>query len=101
MYIFPGIGMGCALAKPTYIPDSVIVTASARLYDLLTPEMLAAGALYPSITEIREISSHIATAVIMESQRLGLTTVELPMEYDALLAVVKESMWQAEYPNKQ
>ncbi|CUG78626.1 malic enzyme, putative [Bodo saltans] len=101
MYIFPGIGMGCALAKPTYIPDSVIVTASARLYDLLTPEMLAAGALYPSITEIREISSHIATAVIMESQRLGLTTVELPKEYDALLAVVKESMWQAEYPNKQ
>lgn len=98
MYVFPGVGLGCAICKPTTIPNSILVSAAEKLYNLVTEEHIAAGMLYPPLAEIRTISAHIATAVIQEAQRLQLTTVDLPQgDYDGLLTLVQAAMWEPVY----
>ena len=101
LYVFPGIGLGCAIAQPAYIPDDLLVAASARLNVLTSPEQLEAEQLYPPLDDIHNISAEIATEVIMESQRLGIdTNKDLPRERDAIFAVVKRSQWVPQYPSE-
>ncbi|KPA79100.1 putative mitochondrial malic enzyme [Leptomonas pyrrhocoris] len=99
LYVFPGIGLGCAIAQPTYIPDDLLVAASACLNALTTPEQMEADQLYPPLDDIHNISAHIATEVILESQRLGIATnTDLPREKAELLKLVKKSQWVPHYP---
>ncbi|KAK7194189.1 malic enzyme [Novymonas esmeraldas] len=101
LYVFPGVGLGCALAQPSYIPDELLVAASACLNQQTTPEQLAAEQLYPPLDDIHNISAHIATEVIMESQRLGIDgNKELPRDKDAILALVKAAQWVPHYPEE-
>ncbi|XQJ27303.1 malic enzyme, putative [Leishmania guyanensis] len=99
LYVFPGVGLGCALVQPSYIPDDLLVAASACLNLLTTPEQMEAEQLYPPLDDIHNISAHIATEVIMEAQRLGIDgNKNLPREKEAILAVVKASQWVPHYP---
>lgn len=99
MYVFPGIGLGCAMAQPHHIPQSVFVAASKCLMDLVTEDMLnVEKILYPPLPEIRMVSQHIATAVIEELRRNNLVgTKGLPEDHSALLKLVRESQWQPVY----
>jgi malate dehydrogenase (oxaloacetate-decarboxylating) len=101
LYVFPGVGLGCAIAQPTYIPDDILVAASARLNALATPEQLEADQLYPPLDDIHNISAHIATEVILESQRLGIdTNKDLPREKAAIFDLVKKLQWVPHYPKE-
>ncbi|KPI86428.1 malic enzyme [Leptomonas seymouri] len=99
LYVFPGIGLGCAIAQPTHIPDDVLVAASACLNALTTPEQMEADQLYPPLDDIHNISAHIAVEVIIETQRLGIdTNKSLPREKAAIFELVKKSQWVPHYP---
>ncbi|RNF03722.1 malic enzyme [Trypanosoma conorhini] len=99
LYVFPGIGLGCALAQPAHIPSELLLAASKSLNLLTSEENLRAGRLYPPLDDIHDISAHIATDVVLEAQRLELATNHsLPRTRDELLAYVKKSMWNPVYP---
>ncbi|KAI8377631.1 uncharacterized protein BYT42DRAFT_614297 [Radiomyces spectabilis] len=69
MYIFPGVGLGATLARPSYISDRMMFVAAKALADSLTPEELAQGWLYPSLQRIRTVSAEVAAAVCEEACR--------------------------------
>ncbi|KAH9597300.1 Malic enzyme [Trypanosoma melophagium] len=99
LYVFPGIGLGCALAQPTHIPDELLVTASQCLNGLVAEADLKAGQLYPPLEDIHNISANIATDVILEAQRLKIDCNKtLPRTRNELLAFVQKSMWKPVYP---
>ncbi|EPY18987.1 malate dehydrogenase (oxaloacetate-decarboxylating) [Strigomonas culicis] len=99
LYVFPGVGLGCAICQPTYIPDDLLIAASASLNALSTEAQLAAGELYPPLDDIHNISANIAVDVILDAQRLGIdTNKDLPREREALLALVKSRQWIPHYP---
>ncbi|RNE97086.1 malic enzyme [Trypanosoma rangeli] len=99
LYVFPGIGLGCALAQPTHIPDELLLASSKTLNLLTTEENLREGRLYPPLNDIHNISAQIATAVVLEAQRLKIAANHnLPHSHDELLAYVKKSMWNPVYP---
>ncbi|CCW62514.1 unnamed protein product [Phytomonas sp. EM1] len=97
LYVFPGIGLGCCIAAPSHIPQGTLVAAASALSDLVTPEELEKGLLYPSIDEVREVSAHVAVACIQHLQSVGLAKAGLPTEKDALLKHVLDAMWVPEY----
>ncbi|KPA79101.1 putative mitochondrial malic enzyme [Leptomonas pyrrhocoris] len=97
LYIFPGVGMGCCIAEPPYIPQEVLVAAAACLSNLASPEDLAAGQLYPPIDHVRHVSAEIAVACIQKLQNLGLAKKDLPTNRPDLVKLVKNSMWRPEY----
>lgn len=95
MYIFPGLGLGSVLAQPSSISDGMIYSASKALADSLTSAELAQGWLYPSLVRIREVSAIVATAVIEQSFKEGLSNnAELKaLSHDELIRFVESSMW--------
>lgn len=95
MYIFPGLGLGAVLAKPSSISDEMIFSASKALADSLTEEETAQGWLYPSLVRIREVSIIVAAAVIEEAVKEGLSSnSEIQnLSHDELITYVSARMW--------
>ena len=72
-YVFPGIGLGTIVSNATTIPDELFLIASKTLANLVSEQNLKDGALYPRLTEIRNISLNIATAVAEKVYELGIS----------------------------
>ena len=99
MYIFPGIGLGCVIAQPTRITDSVMVRAASSLADMMTEsDIQRSGMLYPPLTMIRKISAHVAAGVIAQCQLEGLGGEKLPKTIPELMKLCEACMWQPVYP---
>ena len=86
VYIFPGVGFGALACGAREITDAMFLAAARRLAQLVTPEDLAMGRIYPSLTRIREVSLELAAAVVAEARRAGLDTIKLPDDPRAELA---------------
>ncbi|KAH8606211.1 Malic enzyme N terminal domain [Trypanosoma vivax] len=98
LYVFPGIGLGCALAQPPYIPHEALAAAAAALSQMVDREVVVSESkLYPPIESAREVSKNVAVAVIEELQQLGLAKEDLPCGREALIDFVQGKMWQPEY----
>ncbi|KAI8339092.1 hypothetical protein BC941DRAFT_394514 [Chlamydoabsidia padenii] len=98
MYIFPGLGLGAVLAKPSYISDRMIYAAAKALADSLLSEEVAQGWLYPSLHRIRQVSAIVAAAVCREALNEELARsphlLALTSEPDAkILDLVVQQMW--------
>ena len=95
MYIFPGLGLGAIPSRASKVTDSMVEASSLGLADALTADERAADLLYPRVDRIREISGHIALAVIRAAQKAGVDrSPDLRTKSDAeLLAFVQERMW--------
>jgi malate dehydrogenase (oxaloacetate-decarboxylating)(NADP+) len=95
MYIFPGLGLGAILARARNVTDSMVEASALGLADALTPDERADDLIYPRLERIRDISAHIACAVIRAAQKAGVDqSPELRSMSDAELnAHVKGKMW--------
>ncbi|KAI7826754.1 hypothetical protein BX661DRAFT_193994 [Kickxella alabastrina] len=72
MYVFPPIGLGAKLARPTSITDTMVFAVSKALSNTLSDDEIARGELYPRIERIRETSAQVAAAFIHQAVREGL-----------------------------
>ena len=75
-YVFPGIGLGSIVSNATTIPDDLFLTAARTLANLVSEQNLQDGSLYPRLTEIRNVSLNIATAVADKVYELGISQNE-------------------------
>lgn len=94
-YVFPGIGFGCIFVRAKTIPNQIFLTAAKTLANLVSESDLANGSLYPPLSQVRELSAHIAVAVADYCFKNGLTQVERPADLDK---AVREAMWQPTDP---
>ena len=72
--------MGTILAGAPTISDGMLQAAAEALPDMLTPEDLARGVIYPRVDQIRHISAHIAVAVMRQARREGLANDEVTLQ---------------------
>ncbi|CEM35928.1 unnamed protein product [Vitrella brassicaformis CCMP3155] len=77
LYVFPGVGLGAISAKLRTIPDSVFALAARTLASMVTDDELAHGTVYPSLTGIRNISMHIAAAIVQQGVDTGASRVRV------------------------
>ncbi len=94
-YVFPGIGFGCIFVRAKTIPNQIFLTAAKTLANLVSESDLANGSLYPPLSQVRELSAHIAVAVADYCFKNGLAQVERPVDLDK---AVREAMWQPTDP---
>ena len=93
-YIFPGVGLGAIVSEARILPESAFLVAARRLADMATPEMLARGALFPPISDLRVVAREIAIAVVLHLGQLGVGRRFPP---DAIPAAVSAAMWRPAY----
>jgi malic enzyme len=72
VFIFPGMGLGAIVAEAREITDEMFLLAAETLAAMVSEERLAEGALYPSVSELREVSRQIAAKVVCQSRDCGV-----------------------------
>jgi malate dehydrogenase (oxaloacetate-decarboxylating) len=95
VYIFPGVGLGAIVSSATKVNDAMFAAAAESLADQLSDDDLAAGALYPPITDLRPISRVIAAAVARAARDTGVGADMTDAEIEAAL---DRQIWDLEYP---
>lgn len=80
-YIFPGLGLGALLSGATRINDEMLISAADCLAGCVAQERIDAGCLYPPLSEIREVSAHIAVAVAKTAEQSGLLPTPLRADF--------------------
>ncbi|KAI9648183.1 NAD-dependent malic enzyme, mitochondrial [Ciborinia camelliae] len=95
---FPGIGLGCVLSRTKLLSDTMLVSAvkalAAQSPALKNPDR----GLLPDVVNVREISVHIAKAVIQTSVEQGLAQeIDIPMDDGDLEEWIREQMWDPVY----
>jgi malate dehydrogenase (oxaloacetate-decarboxylating)(NADP+) len=95
VYIFPGVGLGALVVEATEVSERMFLVAANTLADMVTPEDLEIGRIYPSLTRIREVSVRIATEVAKEAIHSGLARVALAD--DEVENQVRDSLFHPAY----
>ena len=93
-YVYPGIGLGAIVARAARISDGMFLEA-ARVIATMSPAKHDPQAnLLPPLTDIRELSFHVAVAVAKRAQADGLAE---PTSDEELTSAVREKMWEPVY----
>jgi malate dehydrogenase (oxaloacetate-decarboxylating)(NADP+) len=95
-YIFPGLGLGAILCRARRITDSMFLAAADALAETVDQQSLDAGALFPPLASIREVSARIACAVILAAQAEKTAARNLGPDP---MAEVRAAMYQPRYPD--
>ncbi len=93
-YIFPGVGLGAIATKARHITDEMFMAAVRALCAQVTPQDLAQGSLFPPLSQVRDVSAHIAAAVAAVVFDQGLAGVPRPAD---LLTHVRQQMYEPSY----
>ena len=94
VFIFPGLGLGAIVAEAREITDEMFLLAAETLAGMVSEERLAAGALYPAISELREVSRQIAVKVVCQSRDCGVGRLYRDGE---ILEAVDSAIWFPAY----
>jgi malic enzyme len=95
VFIFPGVGVGMMLSEAREVTDGMFAAAARQLAAEVSAEDLEAGSLFPAPGRIREVTAHVAEAVIREAMASGFANRTLD---EARLAdLVAAAMWDPVY----
>jgi malate dehydrogenase (oxaloacetate-decarboxylating)(NADP+) len=83
IYIFPGVGMGVLASQAREVTDAMFLAAARTLAGMVSGDDLAMGRVYPSLTQIRDVSRRIATAVATVAHDCRLAGVPRPADISA------------------
>ncbi|KAG9397019.1 Malic enzyme cytosolic [Carpediemonas membranifera] len=94
MYVFPGIGHGAMLAQAKIITEEMISAAATACAKYVPDEEVVKGVLLPRLTDIRDISAHVAAAVMEVAFEQGHAMVERPAD---LVQYARDHQWKVQY----
>jgi malic enzyme len=94
VFIFPGMGLGAIVAEAREITDEMFLLAARTLAEMVTPERLAVGALYPAVSDLRRVSREIAARVVCQSRDCGVGRL---YRDDEVFDAVDSAMWYPDY----
>jgi malic enzyme len=94
VFVFPGLGLGAIAADTRTVTDRMFLAAARTLAAAVSPDRLAAGALYPPVTALRAVSRSIARVVAAEAVAAGLAGVPPGSDLDA---AIDAAMWWPDY----
>ena len=95
---FPGIGLGSVLSRSKLLSDKMLV-AAVKAIAAQSPALKGPNkVLVPDIIDVREISVHVAKAVIQQAVEEGLATEQgIPEKNEDLEEWIRDQMWERRY----
>jgi malic enzyme len=92
--VFPGIGLGATVVKARWLPDEVFSAAATALAEYTSAHTWPGDPIYPPLTNLRDVSRRVATAVGIELVRVGAAPA---LSSDEIAHRVQEGMWTPQY----
>jgi malate dehydrogenase (oxaloacetate-decarboxylating)(NADP+) len=93
-YIFPGVGLGVVVSGARQVTDEMFEAAAKTLAAQVTPDDLAQGRIFPTLSRIREVSLAIGVAVAEIAYRDGLATGTEPADLEQ---AIRDFMYEPAY----
>lgn len=93
-YIFPGVGLGIVAGNARRVSDLMMMAAAIALSELAPAVETGEGRLLPELSTIRDVSQHIAKAVIQQGIRDGHID---KMSEKEIETAVHKTMWVPQY----
>jgi malic enzyme len=94
VFIFPGLGLGAIVAEARQVTKEMVIVAARTLSEATSSARIAAGALYPPVTDLRIVSRAVALAVAAEAVRSGVADLRADANLEA---EVDAAMWWPAY----
>jgi malate dehydrogenase (oxaloacetate-decarboxylating)(NADP+) len=73
----------------------MFLVAAHTLAEMVTPDRLAAGSIYPPVSDLREVTRAIAIRVVCQARDCG---VGRGIHDEQIERVVDQAMWYPTYP---
>jgi malate dehydrogenase (oxaloacetate-decarboxylating) len=93
-YIFPGVGLAVVAGQATRVSDKMMMAAAIALSELAPAIKTGTGRLLPELATIRDVSKHIAQAVITQGIKEGHIKA---MNSSEIEQAIKQTMWTPQY----
>ncbi len=93
-YVFPGLGLGAIASRAHTISDDMLLVAARILAATVGTDDLAAGAIYPPLARIRQVSLAIAVAVAEKAWEEGVAQEQRPEDVECM---IRELMYEPGY----
>ena len=93
VYIFPGMSFGAFQCAASTIPDRLFLVAAGAVANSLSEEDVALNRVIPHRDRLREVNLNVATAVVMEAQRLNLAGKSMGETEEHVKAALSDAMW--------
>ena len=107
IYVFPGLALGSYLSEGGVVTDGMVIAATEALPEMLKPEDAAVGRCYPNLDRIRDVSCHVACAVIKQAHADGNVVNSLLLRAihksaqvgndEAITTYIRSHMWEPTY----
>jgi malic enzyme len=93
VYIFPGVSFGVICCQASNIPERFFMVAAEAVANSLDEADLKSDRVVPHPDRIREVGLNVATAVVMEAQKLGLASRRFPSRRWEVRDALMKMMW--------
>ncbi len=93
VYIFPGLSLGACRCAARNIPDRLFLVAAEAVANSLDEEDISVRRVLPHLNRLREVSLNVATAVVMEAQRLDIAGVTLGENEAQVKDALFKTLW--------
>jgi malate dehydrogenase (oxaloacetate-decarboxylating)(NADP+) len=93
VYIFPGMSFGAVQCKAKTIPDRLFMVAAEAVANSLDYADLKADRVVPNPSRIRDVSLNVATAVVLEAQKLGIAGKIVGSDKLEVKEALSNAMW--------
>jgi malate dehydrogenase (oxaloacetate-decarboxylating)(NADP+) len=98
VYIFPGMSMGAVCCHAKTIPERLFMVAAEAVANSLDAQDLKEDRTVPHPDKIRSVGLNVATAVVLEAQKMGLADKTLGKDAADVKAAIQEQMWSPTLP---
>jgi malate dehydrogenase (oxaloacetate-decarboxylating)(NADP+) len=95
LYIFPAVGMAIYATNAKRVTDEMFIESAHAVADLVTPEQLKLGMLFPPQSNILETEIKTAARVAKMVFDSNLACVERPTDYEAF---IRQHTYNPAYP---
>jgi malate dehydrogenase (oxaloacetate-decarboxylating) len=95
VFIFPGVGLGVIAVGAKRVTDAMFIAAARALSAFSPARQDPTASLYPSLTQVRNVSRAVVQAVAAEAVRSGLAA---PLSAEEQTARINATMWTPAYP---
>uniref|UniRef100_A0A7S2DWM2 Malic enzyme n=1 Tax=Haptolina brevifila TaxID=156173 RepID=A0A7S2DWM2_9EUKA len=92
-YIFPGMSFGAVACDAKTIPEKLFMVSATAVANSLSSDEIKTNRVMPHPDRIREVSLNVATAVVMEAQKMGLANITIGADENQVSAALKALMW--------
>ncbi|CAI7803332.1 unnamed protein product, partial [Closterium sp. NIES-53] len=89
IFLFPGIAAGALLSGARLVSEGMIHAAANEVAHYISDDDVKKGILFPSLSSIRDITSHVAVAVARKAAEEGLAEGIPSLHADQLLTLSK------------